>query len=250
MKQLFFLAALLLLFAGCGSGQPETTDVPDPPAPETTLPAETEPLHTELYIPGVTAEEVCLYFREVCLAAEFVNGGDPSLLQKWDIPIWIAVHGEPTEADRITLRTFLSDLNKIEGFPGISETDDPLLANLHLYFCSQQELLDRMGEEYAGLDGAVTFWYNNNAIYDAIICCRTDLSQELRNSVILEELYNGLGPIQDTVLRPDSIIWQEFSQPQSLTEMDTLILKLLYHPEMQCGMHAEECEAVIRELYY
>ena len=32
--------------------------------------------------------------------------------------------------------------------------------------------------------------------------------------------------------------------------MDTLILKLLYHPEMQCGMHAEECEAVIRELYY
>ena len=107
-----------------------------------------------------------------------------------------------------------------------------------------------MGDDFYGMDGGVTFWYLDDEIYDATICYRTDLSQQLRNSVILEEIYNGLGPIQDTDLRPDSIIYAEFSQPQKLTEMDELILRLLYHPQMKCGMTADECEAVIRRLYY
>ena len=72
----------------------------------------------------------------------------------------------------------------------------------------------------------------------------------MRNSVILEEIYNGLGPVQDTDLRPDSLIYSAYSTPQELTEIDELILKLLYHPDMVCGMNAQECEAVIRQLYY
>ena len=67
--------------------------------------------------------------------------------------------------------------------------------------------------------------------------------------MILEEIYNGLGPIQDTTLRPDSIIWAEYAEPQSLTAVDQLLLRLLYHPEMDPGMDAARCEAVIRELY-
>jgi hypothetical protein len=76
------------------------------------------------------------------------------------------------------------------------------------------------------------------------------LSQELRNSVILEEVYNGLGPIQDTVLRPDSVIYSDFSQPQELSQIDELLMELLYHPDIKCGMDAAECETVIRSLYY
>ena len=72
----------------------------------------------------------------------------------------------------------------------------------------------------------------------------------LCDSVILEEIYNGLGPIQDTDLRPDSIIYSGFSEPQSLTDVDELILKLLYHPQLLPGMNADECETVIRQLYY
>ena len=68
--------------------------------------------------------------------------------------------------------------------------------------------------------------------------------------MILEEIYNGLGPIQDTQLRLDSIIYSGYSIPQSLTQVDELILRLLYHPQMQCGMNADACEEVIRQLYY
>ena len=90
----------------------------------------------------------------------------------------------------------------------------------------------------------------DNEIYDAIICCRTDLDQDLRNAVILEEMYNGLGPIQDTDLRVDSVIYSGYSEPQRLTQMDELILRLLYHPQMECGMDAQQCADVIRQLYY
>jgi len=52
------------------------------------------------------------------------------------------------------------------------------------------------------------------------------------------------------MLRPDSIIYQEYSEVQDLTLVDWLILRLLYHPDMLCGMDAAQCEAVIRDLYY
>ena len=111
-------------------------------------------------------------------------------------------------------------------------------------------MLSILGEWTYDLDGAVTFWYDNNRVHDAIVCVRTDLNQHLRNSVILEELYNGLGPIQDTSLRPDSLIYGGYSEPQELTKIDKLILQLLYHPDMKCSMDSTQCEEVIRSIYY
>ena len=284
-KQFLALMALVLILclsAGCdGTERPFEPTVPDLPAisdenettspvtttpetttPETTIPETeeatetattepvTEPEHSELYIPGVSVEDVILYFNEVCLDSESINSGDPSYVQKWAEPICYSLYGEYTDEDLATLSSFADWLNTIEGFPGISEAQVPENTNLRIHFCSQSEMIDLMGENYYGMDGAVTFWYLYDEIYDAIICYRTDLDQYLRNSVILEEIYNGLGPIQDTSLRSDSIIYSEFSQPQELTDIDELLLRLLYHPDILPGMNAQQCEQVIRALYY
>ena len=56
--------------------------------------------------------------------------------------------------------------------------------------------------------------------------------------------------VQDTFLRTDSIIYGGYSEPQALTAVDELLLRLLYHPNIRPGMNAQECEAVIRSLYY
>ena len=141
-------------------------------------------------------------------------------------------------------------LNTIDGFPGIYESELPQQTNLQICFRTQDGLVDLMGSNFSGCDGGVTFWYLDNAIYDATICYSTDIDQFVRNSVILEEIYNGLGPAQDTWLRDDSIIYAGYSEPQELTEIDKLLLTLLYHPKMERGMDAAQCEAVIRELYY
>ena len=249
---ILILCAALLLSA-CGSTEPiHATTLPTPtPVPSSeavTVPA-TEPEQLKFHVPGLSVEDVILYFQEVSLDAEFTNFGDPSRLQKWDTPICYCIYGNPTEKDLEILSDFTQWLNTVGGFPGIYEVQDPSEANLDIHFCTQQEMVSLLGENFQYMDGGVTFWYREDRIYDAIICCRTDLSQELRNSVILEELYNGLGPVQDTALRADSIIYSGYSEPQELTEIDRLLLRLLYHPDLQCGMDADTCAQVIRQLY-
>lgn len=230
---------------------PPATNAPTQPTMPTTIPVSTAQPHSELYIPELSVEDVIRYFNEVCLDAEFVDSGNPTLLQKWNEPIRYQINGNPTEEDLSRLSGFADQLNDVEGFPGMREATSAEAVNLQIYFCTEQEMLNLLGDHFAGTDGGVTFWYNGaNEIYLGAICCRTDLSQWVRNSVILEELYNGLGPVQDTWLRAESIIYAGYSTPQMLTRIDWLLLKLLYHPQMRCGMTAAECEAVIRQLYY
>lgn len=220
---------------------PEEPPEEPPPLPE----------HSELYIPEITPEDVVLYFQEVCLQAEITNSGDPTKLQKWTQPLYYTCIGNYTETDKAVLVAFADWLNTIAGFPGMEETQDPDLVNLNIYFYDYWDYMSLMGENFQNTDGGITFWYNDaNEIYTAIIGYRTDIPQELRNSVILEEIYNGLGPVNDTELRQDSVIYSGFSQPQQLSQMDELILKLLYHPQLQCGMDASACEEIIRQLYY
>lgn len=224
--------------------EPETTE------PEVTEPQNTQPPHSALYIPELSVEDVITYFNEVCLDSEFTTSGDPSVVQKWDCPIYYTLDGDYTDTDIAVLNGFVDWLNTIEGFPGIFQSTGPHLTTLRIHFCTRQEMVDIMGSNFTNMDGGVTYWYEENAIYDATICYRKDIDQFTRNSVILEEIYNGLGPIQDTLLRPDSIIYQNFSEPQELTAVDELILRLLYHPSIRPGMNEEECAQIIRQLYY
>ena len=257
------LLAVLLILTGCGRDPAvPATDSTAVTAGETTAVTEatetiaietasvTEPTHSPLYLPGVTTEDVIGYFHEVCLDAEFVNSGDPTRLQRWETPILYRWEGETPE-DRQVLDAFAAWLNGVEGFPGIREAQPDEAANLRITFCGGDDYLEMMGDNFAGTDGGVTFWYNGaDEIYDGIIGCRSELTSDLRRSVILEEVYNGLGPVHDTAIRPDSIIYSDFSTPQWLSPVDELILKLLYHPDMKCGMDQTQCEEIIRKLYY
>ncbi|MBQ8259427.1 MAG: DUF2927 domain-containing protein [Clostridia bacterium] len=228
---------------------PETTLIPETTAtPETTIPEE---IHSNLYDPDLSVEDAIRFFAEVCLDAEYVHSGDPSFLQKWTIPIYYSIAGTPTEKDKEVIDETARTLNSIEGFPGMYPSSDINPINMQIYFCPESDFAPLTGYQSNGNDGFVTFWYNGfNEIYSSVICVRNDIDQELRNSVIMEEIYNGLGPIQDTKLREDSIIFSGFSAPQAMTNTDLLILRLLYHPKLVCGMNADECARIISQLYY
>lgn len=250
MKRLFAALAVVFLLSACAQrAEPVTTATTPTATTGATVPPTTEKARSLQLPEGVSVEDVILYFNEVCQYAEYRNEGDPTVLQKWVEPIRYCIDGLPTTEDLDMLEGFAAWLNTGEGFPGIRQTNDYNSRNMTIHFCDQQELIKRMGQNFEDCDGAVTIWFDDQgAIYEAVICIRTDLSQEVRNSVILEELYNGLGPMQDTALRPDSIIYQDLSQPQQLSELDELLLRLLYHPHVQTGMDARQCEEIIRSL--
>lgn len=231
-----------------------TTEAPTTEAPTETEPPETEPLHSPLYLPEYSVEDVITYFNEVVLTVEYNNGdGDPSLVQKWLSPIYYRIQGEPSEQDLAVLEDFVAQLNQIPGFPGMKEaTDWKLFSDVTIYFVEREPFEETFSDVVHGdfANGAVEFWYytDTNEIYSASVGICLDVGQESRNSILPEEIINMLG-ITDTVLREDSLVYQYSDANTDLSDMDLLILKLLYSPEIQCGMTAEECEAVIRELY-
>ena len=213
----------------------------------------TEPSHSDLYIEGVSQDQMIAYFNEVVLDMEYTAGdGDVTLVQKWDRPIYYRIEGTPTHQDAATLSNIINQLNTIEGFPGI-QVATGLEQNLTIYFLKQADFQNQFSSVVNNetADGAVQFWYYTatNNIHTGRIGYRKDIAQEIRDSVIPEELVNLLG-VSDTVLREDSITYQHGSEALELSAVDWVILKLLYNPKIQCGMNAAQCESVIRELYY
>lgn len=233
---------------------PTPTETPAPTPVPTPTPEPTPPPHAEFYIPDLDVDQVLEYFEEVVLNVEYTDGtGDATLVQKWLEPIDYRIYGTATDEDLEVLNTLFEQLNAVPGFPGIHPSEEGIPENLSLNFLARDAFNESFSQVINGEDayGAVHFWYytDSNQLYDARIGYRTDIDQPSRNSVLIEEIINALG-ITDTVLRPDSIVYQYSNSNTALSEIDWLILTLLYHPEMRCGMDAERCEAVIRNLYY
>lgn len=267
----WLILLLVLALCGCAAPVPETTvpvtsipettipetTVPETTVPETTVPATTaptEPLHSALYREGFDVEEILIYFQEVTNQIEYTDGtGDPSLIQKWLSPMVYRIHGSPTEEDLRVLTEFCDRLNAVPGFPGIREAQEYEPENLSLNFLDSDSFRERFTDVVHGEDawGATQYWYytDTNEIYDGTIGYRTDIPQADRNSIILEEIVNTLG-ISDSGRRSDSIVYQYSNDNLQLSEIDWLLLELLYHPDIACGMDAEMCEKVIRDLYY
>ena len=201
-----------------------------------------------------SVEDVIKYFNEVVLRAEYSDGdGNSSLVQRWDVPIRYVFEGEYIEEDVKILNELFAELTKIEDFPGISEATPNDVPNLYICFYGRKELDENFLEFVQGesVDGVNRYWYytDTNDIYEGKIGYLKDLEGDIRKSVLLEEIVNGLG-MGDTELREDSIVYQYGSEVTALSDMDWLILKLMYNKRIRCGMDAAQCEEIIRELYY
>lgn len=212
------------------------------------------PLHSDLYIEGVSQEQMIEYFNEVVLSIEYSTGdGDATRVQKWKNPIYYRIVGNATDMDLSILNDLFSQLNQVDGFPGIFPADSEHSENLTIWFLDQYNFNLQFSSVINGetADGAVQFWYYtfSNEIYEGQIGYRTDISQEIRNSVLLEEIINLLG-INDTVLRSDSITYQYSSDATELSDIDWVIMKLLYNPKILCGMKESACKLVVPDLYY
>ena len=256
MKKATAIILILMIFlqlAACSKPHRDVlSESTEPTIPETTILTEpTLPPHADWYIPEISADDIIGYFNEVALHSEYATGtGDATLIQKWEQPIYYGLEGDYTQEDMDTIREFADFFNGMTGSPGMYETNDPLQRNLRICFTDSKGIVEILGNHFEYADGGVTYWYDDDRIYDSTICIATYLEGTQRRSVLLEELYNGSGLSQDTILRTDSLIYAYCDDAQWMTPVDQLLLMLLYHPQIQPGMDAAQCEQVIRTLYY
>lgn len=257
IRYIVLLLCIIFLFCSCGKKQNIQQIIPEENKETHTEQQEVQqqkPKHSELYNEKYNVEDVIMYFNEVVLNTEYSTGtGDNKLVQRWDVPISYRFVGEYTDEDKLILEELFAELNAIYGFPGVSQTEEAEEPNLYIYFEGREELNDRFLDFLQGeyVDGVARYWYydDTNDIHTGSIGYWKDMERDVRKSVLLEEVINCLG-LGDTDLRQDSIVYQYGSENTDLSEMDWLILKLMYHPRIRCGMGVAECEEIIRELYY
>lgn len=247
-----FATAVLLsfVFVSCGPVKNEETSYT-----VKTVKDENGEEHSEFYISKYSARRVKQCFDEVVLNSEYSDGsGDTSLVQKWKGIITYSVDGPYLPDDLDIISCFFELFAGSPGFPTVKYSANDPEAALQIHFVQKSDFVaytaDTVGDPNA--DGAATFYYGNdtNIIEKGVIYYNNEMARSVRRSVLLEELYNVMGAPNDTVLRDDSIVYQFFSSAEDLSDMDVLIMRLLYVPDIKCGMNADEANGIIDTLYF
>lgn len=178
-----------------------------------------------------TALDLC---RTCAFAAEF--GGAHPLL-RWEEPIRIHISGSPTQADRDAVDAFLLQLAcRVPTMPNVTVVDNRANANMFIWYGPLDELSQHVTNYPEGNWGAFTYWYRSYRMVKAEIGIASDVTEQRdRNHLVMEELVGALGLTNDHDVFSDSIVYQPWTTTQELSEVDWLMLNMIYHPDVSPG---------------
>ncbi len=180
---------------------------------------------------GYTPEQIINYFCDVALGAEY--GEDFDQVIKWTRPIYYYIGEGGTEEDLLKLRSLISAVSQVPGVPELIEVTDSASANLKINFVDTSGMVETCGSNF---NGYVNVWWTMFEINRGEIYYNTDISQSLRNAVIVEEFCQSLGLLTDTYDHPESIFYQYHTDTAWPTTLDWAIIQLLYRSEITPGM--------------
>jgi hypothetical protein len=208
--------------------------------------AETESAVPEKeYVEGVSNDELLDYFCEIGLHIEYGTGDE--ILKRWEGPIRITVKGDYTEEDYKTLEKHIDMLNGLNVLPDISIAD--LDANFFVYFIP----LDEMDDMIPGYEEGNWGYFNLGWDWDyiakqAYIGIATDVTtQGDRNHLILEEVTQALGLMNDSPDYQDSIFQVNWTDTQELSDIDIALIRMMYCDELKPGMKLPEVREIMGE---
>lgn len=175
-------------------------------------------------------------FEECAFSAEYGgNGRDYTV--RWEKPIAVYFEGDYSDDDLAFFFRFALELTEnIPGMPEIRLTTDKEESNIRIYFTKLNKIGDYLSSYTEGNWGYFTFWHSGNSITRAEIGIAADVtSQKQRNHLIMEEFVGTLGLANDHYLDRKSILYGEWTEVQSLTSADWLMLEFLYDTRFEAG---------------
>ena len=188
------------------------------------------------------------------LPGETLHEGDEVTLFLWEPEPTPSAAAEPIDPKGYSAEEIISYFHETVMHSEYYEGDEPELLRKWeipiLRFLPGDEYvkyaLERIGDE--NTDGYATGWYSGFAYFEGEVGICSDIDRETKNSVILEEIVQCMGIFNDSYTYPDSLFYQGFNTPQWPTDMDWLMVQLLYREELKPGMNEEEVTAVLRGL--
>lgn len=166
-------------------------------------------------------------------------------VEKWVTPIKIRYEGNPTKEDIDILNQITKDFNKINGFPGMKIVNKD--ENVLLIYAPEEDLSEIQQEYNLTIDnGSCQRFSENGEIIRAVIIIESDIDQDLKNSVVLHEIFHMIG-FYGHSFSNISVINQIGEPVSRLSAVDTLSFKMLYHPEIPIGMDHHEMDAYYQD---
>jgi hypothetical protein len=181
-------------------------------------------------------QEILDYFEEIVLRREYGGGEFDGVVCRWEQPVYVDITGEYTTEDYDWLISHIDYLNSMDGVPDISVVETG--GNFHIFFEPLDQLPNDIPSYVEGNWGFISLnWNSNGQVTKATMGIATDVtSQVQRNHLILEEFTQGFGLLNDSDKYADSIFQMEWTEIQSISVLDELLVRMLYSPAVEAGM--------------
>lgn len=218
-----------------------------PPSEITEIHTETEPAEPRIVHDVASPGEILDYFNEVAIGSEYGESAD--VLCKWTKKIKYAVDGSATEDDLALIADLCDRLNEIEGFPGIRKTSNADKADFVISFVSKETLKNMFDAAESGCAGMAE--YSWDSATGEIISARAAIDEAIedeRASTICEEFLQALGPACDSYKYVDSVFYESTSFVPNPSELDWVVMEILYSPALDAGMTRNQALSAAAEL--
>ncbi len=191
-------------------------------------------------------------FDVSALSMEYPGAGDAQgHLIRWGSSIRVYIEGKPTKKDKETINTMLLNLAlRVPDMPNVTLTTNKSASNVQIYFVPMKQLKNYVPGYVEGNWGMFHYNYSNWTIKDAQIGIATDVTdQKSRNHLIQEEFFGALGLLNDHYLYSDSIVYQPWTTVQQPSEVDWLMLNMLYSPLVSPGIEKNEIHRIFKNAW-
>lgn len=203
-----------------------------------------------------TDEELIDGFNRTVFGSEYGGFGWQSwLVKKFDGPVRVYIDDRAGGGRRGDVRDFLRSLpRRIDGLT-LSVVESAEEANYRIFIVDRiayrsvvtGEVYGRPSSSFAPGRCLVRVVSNRSGIErsDAVIVA--DEGDFLFNRCMVEEILQGLGPVNDDASLADSV-FNDSSTHATFTRFDRAILNMLYHPSIRPGMTRAEARRVLPEV--
>ncbi len=167
-------------------------------------------------------------------------------ITRWDSSIHVYIGGNPSWQDTKLIQNFIMELQlRVPSMPNITLVSRAQDSNMQIYFVPLNQMASYVPGYVSGNWGMFHFSYNSWRITEAQIGIATDVTnQRQRNHLIMEEIVGALGLTNDHYYYEDSIVYQPWTEVQQLSDVDWIMLNMLYSPLVYPGIQKQELHTI------
>ena len=169
-------------------------------------------------------------------------------LTRWEDDVKVYLSGAATVADIAFFEEFVMQLSfRVPLMPRIERVYDRNEANVVINYVPRADI-NSIIPNLSG-ESDVAYWHEqtDSVFQVGTIALCTEITQEGRNYGLLWSMVQLLGANNDGCDYEDSVLYPAWTEVQELSEIDWLILNMIYSPWVDAGMTADEVYDAVRD---